>query len=247
MRTSSHRTALHRPSDIKVSDWDRIGVQYARVRDTRRDTVFPLLWDQIRHLDARTVLDYGGGDGTFSLARPSKLSVAISIFEPSPMLRSIAAQNTSGLKHIRVTGEPKSLRPNEFDVVTLNAVWMSLATKSACIALLRKIHGYLKKDGVLLASVTHPCFRDVVYSTFRTTFRNEWYLQSGRSFQVRMSDGSNEVILEDTHWKLSDMFCQLADAHFVVRRAWEVPDIKLGRKRHRGVPWLVLECLKLKP
>jgi SAM-dependent methyltransferase len=231
---------------VKISQWNKVAIQYARVRDTRRETVFPLIWQRIRYWQVKTLLDYGGGDGSFAALRPHAFPIEITIYEPCDPLRRIAARNLAREKRIHLTGEAKFFKSKKFDAVTLNAVWMSLATRRDCLALLKKIHRLLRPQGVLIASVTHPCFRNVDFATFRTSFNNEWYCQSGRTFQVVISDGTNAVSLEDTHWALSDIFNQLTDAGFRVQRMWEVPDIARNGKRRPGVPWLVLECPKSK-
>lgn len=223
--------------------WDGIAAAYSAIADSRRVTVFPFLWKRLRDLNCRRLLDYGGGDGTFlSLWKAGRVKAA-TIFEPSVGLRSIARRNLSD-SSISVVGRIVGLKGNNYDAVVLNAVWMSFGSQGESIRTLGKISALLRANGTLLASVTHPCFRPHRFSTFQADFKQQWYRDSGRRFQVVMGGGKHRVEFTDTHWTLEDMSSQLAAARFSIRRLWEIPDVPVNGSEVGPIPWLILEAVK---
>ena len=129
---------------------------------------------------------------------------------------------------------------HHFDIVTMNAVWMCLPTHSYCIEVLSNINKLLKPNGVLIASVTHPCFRAVEFSTYHTNFDPHNYLQNGIEFQVKIHDKAKNIIITDTHWNLTAMSSQLKESGFTLEEMVELPDIQTNDNFVYGSPWLIL-------
>ena len=209
--------------------------QYVAVEDDRDLTVFPLLRETIRARGASTLLDYGGGDGRFARSCVELSLRRVVTFDPSPQMTALAARSTSGLSAVQTTSD---LEYGAFDVVTCNGVWMCWTTDAECIAALSEIHRLLAGGGVLLASVTHPCFRDRAFATYRTDFDPRRYLADGTQFRVRVFDGQREVELEDTHWSLGAMTRQLAASGLSLTTITEVAD----RGGAPGAPWMIVEA-----
>ena len=63
---------------------------------------------------------------------------------------------------------------------------MTLPSYEACLRYLAEQHR-LRCEGRAFIVVTHPCFREESYSSFKTQFNNEDYLQNGASFGVEVS------------------------------------------------------------
>ncbi len=221
--------------------WDPIATAYSAIADSRRITVFPFLWKRLRDLRCRRVLDYGGGDGTFLSLWGAGRKNSATIFEPSAKLRAIARKNVSDLS-VPVVGRVSELNGNRYDAVVMNAVWMSLQNRRACVRALRNIAALLKPHGSFFATVTHPCFRHQRFSTFQAHFKQQWYRDSGRQFVVRMGDGRHRVGLTDTHWTLQDMSSQLAATGFLIRQLWEIPDVLVAGTESGAIPWLIFEA-----
>ena len=70
-------------------------------------------------------------------------------------------------------------------------------------AILYEQHRLLRGDKSAFIVVTHPCFREESYSSFKTQFENEGYLQDGLSFAVEVFDRDKAVQFVDYHWNLS--------------------------------------------
>jgi SAM-dependent methyltransferase len=210
--------------------------EYVAVEDDREVTVFPLLRETIRARGARTLLDYGGGDGRFARSCAGLGLLRVVTFDPSPEMNALAATSTTNA--LRAVQSTSDLEDGAFDVVTCNGVWMCWTTDADCVAALSEIRRLLAAGGVLLASVTHPCFRDRAFSTYRTDFDPGLYLADGTPFRVRVFDGQREVELEDTHWSLGAMTRQLAASGLSLTTITEVAD----RGGAPGAPWMIVEA-----
>jgi SAM-dependent methyltransferase len=212
---------------------------FAGVADDRRITVFPLLLERIRELSAGgRLLDYGGGNGEFAVLAGDLPLAGIVTYDLSPAMTELAAGRLERQSRLVAVGATSDLGSQSFDVVTCNGVWMCWSSQEECIVNLSEIARLLTPGGTLLASVTHPCFRDRRFSTYRTDFDPVHYLDDGTRFHVRVFDGVTEVELEDTHWSLSSMTRQLQAAGLQLTLITEVAD----RSGVPGSPWMIVEA-----
>jgi SAM-dependent methyltransferase len=209
------------------------------VSDDRRITVFPLLLERIRgRAAAGRVLDYGGGDGEFAVMAADLPVAEVVTYDLSPAMTALAERRVDTHARVRTVGATAHLPSHSFDVVTCNGVWMCWSTEEDCVANLAEIARLLVPGGLFLASVTHPCFRDGRFATYRTDFDPARYLEDGTRFRVRVFDGVTEVELEDTHWSLGAMTRQLRAAGLQLATMTEIAD----RSGAAGSPWMIVEA-----
>ena len=224
-------------------DWNEIARSYSNVENSKRTTVFPFLRDRLKESNPARVLDFGCGDGAFSLMCRD-VAPAIFNYDISIEMSSLAREACAGLAGISVLATLDELDPGSIDAITMNAVWMCLPTAEACANALRQMRALLRSGGWLFASITHPCFRDRQFSSYATEFDQRNYLRNGTSFKVRVFDRNSSVEFTDTHWNFSAVTGQLADAGFAIKRIYELPDASNGATATLGSPWVVLEAVK---
>lgn len=229
---------------MTVSEWDECADTYSRIQDSRRNTVFAWLRGRLQELVPDRVLDYGAGDGAFAALCADLPIKEIVTYDPAPNMVRLAAVNCGRLTNVTVSGNTAHLRAHSFDVVTMNAVWMCLRTDEMCERVLLDVRRLLKPHGVLVASVTHPCFRDRLYSTYQTDFDMRDYLRSGVQFRVHIDDGKNDVWVTDTHWSLSAMSIQLKRTGFRIVEISEFTDADSEHINRVGSPWMVLTATR---
>lgn len=225
-------------------DWNSIAAQYATVRDARLVRVFPEALRVLRAEGCARLLDYGGGDGRFAASWLSEANGTVVVFDPAPEMRKMASEALSPFgARARVVERTDHLE-GTFDAVTLHAVWMCLSTRDACVRCLAECQRLLAPNGVLVASVTHPCFRDRQFATFRTSFDMNDYGREGTPFHVSMFDGEHVIDFTDYHWSLAEMTRQLKETGFGISQMIELSDVDES-PWPRSFPWLVIVARRL--
>jgi len=224
--------------------WDPIAAEYAELHDGRLDTVFPHALERLRERGAKRVLDYGGGPGIFIERWLDAGGAAAAYYDVSGEMRALAARRFAARgQTVKQVEDTRAWADGTFDAVTFHAVWMCLPTREACRTTLTEIARLLKPAGCLLVSVTHPCFRDREFSTFRPMLHPDDYLNEGAKFSVVMQDRGRSVTFEDYHWSLGESVRQLVEAGFRIERMHEYADTPATLSPQR-YPWLMFEAVK---
>lgn len=147
---------------MNVTDWNTIAAAFFKIDDPEGRTVLTFIRDKLTTFQPKRLLDYGGGDGKFSILCAKSLPLQeIVTFDPAPRMTSLARSLCANFKQIRVTDTTREIRPGTFDVVTFNGVWMCLTSRRACLDTLAGIARLLRPDGRLIASVTHHLLSDL--------------------------------------------------------------------------------------
>jgi ubiquinone/menaquinone biosynthesis C-methylase UbiE len=222
-------------------DWNKIARKYSNIQDMRKQIVFPWVHNYIEEIQCKSLLDIGCGDGEFALTCTDIEDLDIVLYDPSPNMRDITRKNIEFMPNLHIVDK---LPYQTFDVITFLTVWMCIQTQEDCLRVLKEINACLRQDGILIASVTHPCFRDCHFSTYHTDFDPRNYLKEGIEFNVTIEDGLNNLQIVDTHWNLTSMSKQLKQSGFVIEQIEELPDLSQGKSQGKGVPWLILIASK---
>ncbi len=205
--------------------------------ESRIKIVFPDLLERIKRLKPQRLLDYGCGPGIFLRDFASQLGIEQVGFDVSAEMIEMATKNCELLKNLTtIVTDLEKLPAASFDTVTTTAVWMCWKTDEDCVANLRAMRRLIKDQGRLYAVVTHPAFRDEVYSTCSFHLDNADYLSAGHPFEVNIWDQDKKCRFLDYHWPLSSMCSQLKSAGFRIDELKEYPDTTETTK---GSPWLL--------
>jgi len=225
---------------MSKAEWKRIADQYTRIADARITRVFPPVVRTLLANGMSRVLDYGCGDGRFAALALQAGIPNVVLFDPVPRMRALAAESVKPWNgQAQVIDRDDEIGAGTFDAVVWNAVWMCLPSRQECIEGLKRANTALRPGGLFIASVTHPCFRDRQFATFRTSFDMDNYAREGQPFQVTMFDAQNVVHFTDYHWSLAEMSRQLHEAGLSLIELTEVSDLDEA-PWPRGVPWLIL-------
>ncbi|MDB4917884.1 MAG: Methyltransferase domain [Gemmatimonadetes bacterium] len=226
---------------MKPPDWDNVAQAYAAMsHESRHLVVFPVLLDLLEQQSPKRILDVGGGDGRFAEAAARRLpQSSVDAWDSSPAMTALALERARESKSFRVLQEKPPLCT--YDAVILTAVWMGWETDEQCEDELRQLAESATDDGILLITVTHPCFRQERFSTFSTDFALPWYFDNGRPFTVHVEADNKRIQLSNTHWNLSAMSGQLSAASLNIERLHELPDLP-SSVGDGGSPWLVVQA-----
>ena len=231
---------------MNITDWNTIADAYSDIDDPHERPVLTFVRERLATLQPQRLLDYGGGDGKFAVLCAQSLPLQeIVTYDPAPRMTSLARSLCSDFKQIRVTAAIEKIQSGIFDVVTLNKVWMCLTSRETCLKTLWEIARLLRSNGVLIASVAHPCFRSCNFSDYSTDFSNHHYFNDGTLFNVTICNGKRELRIVDTHWSVTAMSSQLNESGFVIENAYELPRSTSGSSDPNASLWLVIVARKL--
>lgn len=202
---------------------------YIDCGDNRDRIVFPWLRDLIVAKNPATILDFGCGDARFALQLSRLLPANISAYERDPHMREQARRRIAAESgNVTLCENPSPDWTGKFDAIFLQGVWMCWSTRAECLDTLRLLARSLAPGGVLIASVTHPCFRDKRFATYRTDFAPARYLDNGVPFTVFVGTPGAETPVVDTHWNLEDTLNQALEAGLAPTRVKEHADGPAG-------------------
>jgi SAM-dependent methyltransferase len=176
---------------------------YIECGDNRDEIVFPWLRDLLVAKAPAAVLDFGCGDARFALQLSRQLRGRVSAYERDPAMREQARRRIArDAGAVELLDAPDQSWVGRFDAIFLQGVWMCWQTRAECMDTLSRLARALRPGGLMIASVTHPCFRDRKFATYRTDFDMARYMDNGTPFQVVVGRPGAEVPVTDTHWNL---------------------------------------------
>lgn len=234
--------------------WIDNPLEFAQNRiDSRQYILLPEIADMIEKEGANKILDYGCGEGYLSNNFKNK-SITLGLYDISPTMVELAKENATKyeVETITIFNNQREIPENEFDSVVLSLVLMTIGEDEEYKNVLTNCKKALTKNGSLFIGITHPCFRQALYSTHHTKFTlgNEFdYFNNNAPFDVflRTSKSENFIQFEDFHHNLSYTFSMLKEAGFYVEDLIELKDKSIENSffnKHYS-PYSILKC-KLK-
>ena len=142
-----------------------------------------------------------------------------------------------------------------FDVITISMLLPMMGSKKDIEAVLINCNNHLKKDGLLIVAVTHPCFDHYMRSgvlglkNIKTNF--EGYYASGTEFIFDNPTSAGSFTFDDFHWTLTDYFEFIKSSGFLIQSVDEcIPSEefrsqeKFWKRRNDYPTYLVMVCSK---
>ena len=118
--------------------------------------------------------------------------------------------------------------------------------------MLSKICSALKEYGTAIIAITHPCFRQQVFSSFQTAYsrgKTFNYFKEAETFEVIMGDNETgeSVSFEDYHYSLGTIFNLMVSCGLRMNRVIELPDKPGPNGQYNSYfsPYLILEGIKV--
>lgn len=148
--------------DSSTIAWNKIGeewIQLSKNGDSRIHFIMPVMLNMIGNVAGKRILDLGSGDGGYAreLSRRGAQVVAIDCSEAS-INYSISKAKEESLKIVHFIRNGNNLfgiQDDEFDIILCSMFLMDVEDFDGTI---KEISRVLKKDGLVFASVLHPCF-----------------------------------------------------------------------------------------
>lgn len=222
---------------------------YTEIEDTTlKNTVYPIIIDAVQQNGTKYLLDYGCGDGR--LLEKLKFEIEISIYDKSDRMLKMAKKNY-GKRIAKIYNNPAAIPKNYFDCVILSMVLVCVDNEKEYNQVLSNTYNTLKTGGIVIISVTHPCFRQYPFSNYDTTYCHNQqfdYFKEGDLFKVTMFDKNpkNNITFTDYHWTLSFSTNKLIETGFTIKKLVETKDDTKSKKCNPLTsPFLILIAQKL--
>lgn len=212
--------------DLINNIWSENAIQFMRVKHlSQKNVLHPTLAKMINEDNPNNLLDYGCGDGRLLKLLNDKIE--IDIFDKNPEMLELSKYNL-GDRTNKVFYDIKNLPTLNYEAVLLSMVLVCIDNEIEFNTVLKKIKSVKSVNGKVYIAVTHPCFRDKIFSNFYTSFSENQpfnYLQNGEPFNVTIEDMMPpSVAFTDYHWNLSYTINKIIEAGLVIEKIIETPD-----------------------
>ncbi len=149
----------------------------------RTEMLNPTIFQLVGDVSGKTVLDAGCGNGYLSRMLAKKDAAVVGV-EPGETMYQFATEteekNKLGIEYFKEDLSQLNRFQEEFDIVIANMVFMDIPDYQSAI---KNCISSLKKGGVLIYSLLHPCFPG---------FENDWQ----KLRRVEIKDYFNETNIE---------------------------------------------------
>lgn len=180
-------------SKKNIQYWNRAAKKYCQdMRDIGNDPrpiYQPGIDELLGDVHGKRILDAGCGEGHYCRKLALKRALVTGIDGSKKMITLAESRKTEGEADYRVMdlAQKLDLPDGEFDIVLANMVLMDIPRIDIAITEFARA---LKKSGVLVVSITHPCF-----------FWYDWVQdEKGAKLHKPISDYLNEKVEELTSW-----------------------------------------------
>lgn len=236
---------------MKEAIWTKNPMQFAQNRiDSRQYILLPEIADMLQEEGAKSVLDYGCGEG-YLFRNVLDKSIRAGLFDISETMLELAKNNAaeSGFRDVSIYKKQEDIASETFDSVVLSLVLMTIEDDAEYLNVLSNCKRAMKKDGSLIIGITHPCFRQFLFSTHHTKFSlgSEYdYFKNNAPFDVYLRTSKSErfIQFEDFHHNLSYTFSKIKEAGLKVEDFIELNDKSIENSYYNKFfsPYIIIKC-----
>ena len=237
----------------KKNVWLNNHKEFAQNRiDSRQYILLPEIAKIIHDLKASNIFDYGCGEGYLSKHLINK-RINLSLYDINTEMTKLAESNAveNKIKSISIYNSENKFLKNSFDCVVLSLVLMTIENEKEYMSVLENCKKILKNSGKLIIGLTHPCFRQSLFSTHHTnyTLGTEFdYFNNKFPFDVylRTSKSERSIHFKDFHYNLTYTFATLKVAGFIVEDLIELKDCSIENSYYNKFlsPYIILTCIQ---
>lgn len=231
--------------------WLENPLEFAQNRiDSRQYILLPKIASLIEDEKFSSILDYGCGEGFLSNNFKNK-QIRLGLFDISEEMVSLAEKQSKNneISNFISFRNPSDIPAQSFDCVVLSLVLMTIGNDSDYLNVLFNCNKALVKTGSLYIGLTHPCFRNTLFSTHHTNFSlgEEYsYFEESKPFDVflRTSKSESYIHFQDFHHSLTYTFSKIIEAGFYVDGLIELKDDSVENSFYnkKFSPYLIIKC-----
>lgn len=204
--------------------------EFLRFIPPLKEKLYSRVADIVRKHGGKRVVDYGCGEGNQISFLPSNLEVGL--YDINQAAAQIAL-NTHSDRNVYIVDNITEKYHGFFDVIIANMVWMCLKDENEFDEFFKNLNLLKSDKGLIILSMTHPCFRDREFSYYDTEYscmkKSFDYFSEGDDFRVYVRNKANSQFT-DYHHSLSFFFRKIREKGFSVLDFIEIPDEEYDRR-----------------
>lgn len=228
--------------------WTRSPKTFANINDDNRHFILhPKIASLVHEFGAKKILDHGCGDGVMNLL--INKNVEIGLHDINREILETASQNLKSYDH-KLFYNRTTIPEQYYDISISSNVLMTIDNEPEYLNVLLDLKRSVKpNNGKVLIGVTHPCFRQYDFSTFKTEFTNGSvfnYFEEGKKFTVYLKTGERKnngfVSFCDYHYSISYTINKAIGVGLVLDKIIELPDSSVDQNYYNFsfAPFLLL-------
>ncbi len=231
----------------KKTFWNKTPQNYNNLKnENRKSVLFPKILSLLDTNKHSKILDYGGGDGSF--LEMIKFKAEKYLYDPSEGMIEVAKNNVKTINHFSL--DDLVYQKEKFDLVTLIHVVTIIKEDTELNRIFAHIHSILKNKGELIIALTHPAFKNNIFSTFHTDFHNEkfnYFEEKIYKTHLNTVTQNKYVSFECYHRPVSKLLNMIITNNFQISYLDEVQDTDFNNlsKEFNFPPFLIIKCSKI--
>lgn len=195
----------------------------------------PVILDLVGEVKNKTIVDFGCGDGRYSIvfAQKGGRVTGIDLSEHQIKIASEKNEHPNIKYKIGSVTDTPYINDASVDIIFANMLLPDLSGAEALESFLREVKRVIKKDGVFIFSTLHPLYTssDQDSSDKAINFSKERYFDEGYTYKAdAITHNSNVVHFNETHFSLDYISKLLNKGNFLIERIAEskqIPDKKI--------------------
>jgi len=166
----------------------------------------------LQEKQATSVLDFGCGNG--NQLEFLNDDVKIGLYDINRAIAKETFSKYSKSKNVSLIKDINAETTPRFNAIVVNMVWMCLSGEAEVEEFFEQLKKLKQEDGIIILSMTHPCFRDELFSYFHTAYTTSEklfdYLTEGDAFEVIIKN-EGKTVFTDYHYSLTYFFRKLKE------------------------------------
>lgn len=215
------------------------------IANAEQKTLQPIIAKVIEEFQPKSFLDYGCGDSFISGLIDKNIKIGLYDINLEESKKAYSKLQDRNCNLYNTTEE---IPINHFDCINFSLVLICLANKIEFTEILSRFKKYKTKNGKIIITTTHPCFRQYEYRPFYTNYsigKEFNYFNKLEPFEVFIRDNEHRPVqFTDYHWTLSDTINEISKAGLFLEKLIEVPDMtfdNIPENKHFS-PFIIFIC-----
>lgn len=168
--------------------------------------------DIINERQITNVLDFGCGNG--NQLEFLNNDIKIGLYDINRTIANDTFSKYSHTKNIFLIEDTNYKKMPKFSAIIANMVWMCLNGEAEVNEFFKQLKHLKQKNGIIILSMTHPCFRNELFSYYHTAFTTSEklfdYTKEGDAFDVVIKNEEHSIFT-DYHYSLTFFFKKLKE------------------------------------